>query len=286
MGADQLGAGARRDRRQARPTSATARGRRHSPRSAAPTRARATGRAGASRATSGRRTSSARAATAASASSSPRRPCTAGTRSTRRPTPGVTKCVVIWGSNPAESSPPSWERLKDCQAQGAKLIVIDPRVTKTAARADLHLPVRPRTDGALALGLVHVMIAEDIYDKRVRRRVVPRLRRGEGGRRRVDAGEDRGDHGRLGRPRRRRRADVRDEHPGPDRVRRRADAARRGQPPARPCSGARSCARSAATSTCRAASRSATRTTRASSRGTRPSASSGSSTTRCARARA
>jgi thiosulfate reductase / polysulfide reductase chain A len=81
------------------------------------------------------------------------------------PHPGLTKCIVVWGSNPAESSPPSWERLKDCQKQGAKLIVIDPRVTKTAARADLHLPVRPRTDGALALGLVHVMIAEGIYDK-------------------------------------------------------------------------------------------------------------------------
>ncbi len=81
------------------------------------------------------------------------------------PYPGVTNCVVIWGSNPAESSPPSWERLKDCQAQGAKLIVIDPRVTKTAARADLHLAVRPRPDGALALGLIHVMIEEDLYDK-------------------------------------------------------------------------------------------------------------------------
>jgi len=82
------------------------------------------------------------------------------------PHPGKTKCVVIWGSNPAESSPPSWDRLKDCQAQGAKLIVIDPRVTKTAARADLHLAVRPRTDGALALGWVHVMIAEGLYDKK------------------------------------------------------------------------------------------------------------------------
>ena len=79
--------------------------------------------------------------------------------------PGRQKCVVIWGSNPAESSPPSWERLKDCQAQGAKLIVIDPRVTKTAARADLHLAVRPRTDGALALGLIHVMIEEELYDQ-------------------------------------------------------------------------------------------------------------------------
>lgn len=80
------------------------------------------------------------------------------------PHPGKTGCVVIWGSNPAESSPPSWERLRACQEQGAKLIVVDPRLTKTAKRADLHLPVRPRTDGALALGLIHVMIAEDLYD--------------------------------------------------------------------------------------------------------------------------
>jgi anaerobic selenocysteine-containing dehydrogenase len=55
--------------------------------------------------------------------------------------------------------------LKACQAAGAKLIVVDPRVTKTAARADLHLAVRPRTDGALALGLIHVLIAEDLYDR-------------------------------------------------------------------------------------------------------------------------
>ena len=81
------------------------------------------------------------------------------------PVPGKTKCVLIWGSNPAESSPPMWERLRACQQEGAKLIVIDPRRTKTAARADLHLPVRPRTDGALALGMIHVMIEEDLYDR-------------------------------------------------------------------------------------------------------------------------
>ncbi|MEU3273103.1 molybdopterin-dependent oxidoreductase [Saccharomonospora sp. NPDC006951] len=79
--------------------------------------------------------------------------------------PGKTKCIVIWGSNPAESSPPSFERLRQCQAAGAKLIVVDPRRTKTAQRADLHLPVRPRTDGALALGMIHVMIRDGIYDK-------------------------------------------------------------------------------------------------------------------------
>lgn len=80
------------------------------------------------------------------------------------PLPGVTKCVVVWGTNPAESSPPSWLRLLACKEQGAKIIVIDPRRTKTAERADLHLAVRPRTDGALALGMIHVMIEEDLYD--------------------------------------------------------------------------------------------------------------------------
>ena len=81
------------------------------------------------------------------------------------PHPDHTKCVVIWGSNPAESSPPMWERLKECQKAGAKLIVIDPRLTKTAARADLHLAVRPRTDGALALGMIRVLIEEELYDR-------------------------------------------------------------------------------------------------------------------------
>jgi len=80
------------------------------------------------------------------------------------PHPTRTRCVVVWGSNWAESSPPMWERLKELQANGAKLIVIDPRVTKTAARADLHLAVRPRTDGALALGMVRVLIEDELYD--------------------------------------------------------------------------------------------------------------------------
>ena len=81
------------------------------------------------------------------------------------PHPTRTRCVVVWGSNWAESSPPMWERLKEMQGNGTKLIVIDPRVTKTAARADLHLQVRPRTDGALALGMIRVLIEDGLYDR-------------------------------------------------------------------------------------------------------------------------
>lgn len=46
-----------------------------------------------------------------------------------------------------------------------KLVVIDPRVTAYAAEADLHAQLRPGTDGALALGLLHVIVKEGLYDK-------------------------------------------------------------------------------------------------------------------------
>jgi anaerobic selenocysteine-containing dehydrogenase len=80
--------------------------------------------------------------------------------------PGVTKCVVMWGANHAESSPMGWPDLRNAVKAGeVKLIVVDPRRTKTAEMADLHLALRPRTDGALALGMIRVMIDEGLYDK-------------------------------------------------------------------------------------------------------------------------
>lgn len=80
--------------------------------------------------------------------------------------PGATKCVVMWGANYAESNPMGWPHLRNSVAAGeVKLIVIDPRRTKTAEVANLHLALRPRTDGALALGMIRVLIEEDLYDK-------------------------------------------------------------------------------------------------------------------------
>jgi len=80
--------------------------------------------------------------------------------------PGVTQCLVLWGTNTAESSPMAWNTLKQAVAAGQlKLIVIDPRRTKSAELADLHLAVKPRTDGALALGFIHVIIEEGLYDR-------------------------------------------------------------------------------------------------------------------------
>lgn len=80
--------------------------------------------------------------------------------------PGVTKCVVMWGANYSESNPMGWPHLRNAVTAGdLKLIVIDPRRTKAAEIANLHLALRPRTDGALALGMIHVMIEEGLYDK-------------------------------------------------------------------------------------------------------------------------
>ena len=81
--------------------------------------------------------------------------------------PDVTNsaCVLVWGNNPQASNPPSAARIREALDEGAKLIVIDPRVTDFAAKADLHLQVRPGTDTALALSMMNVMITEGLYDR-------------------------------------------------------------------------------------------------------------------------
>jgi len=79
--------------------------------------------------------------------------------------PGVTRCLVMWGANFAEGNPMGWRPLrKAVEAGEMKLIVIDPRRTKSAEIADLHLAVKPRTDGALGLGMIRVIIEAGLYD--------------------------------------------------------------------------------------------------------------------------
>ena len=75
-------------------------------------------------------------------------------------------CILLWGSNPVETSLPNyWRRISDARRRGAKLIVIDPRHTRTSDQADLHVPIRPGTDGALALALANIIISEELYDR-------------------------------------------------------------------------------------------------------------------------
>ncbi|MFF7387454.1 molybdopterin oxidoreductase family protein [Streptomyces scabiei] len=76
-----------------------------------------------------------------------------------------TGCVVLVGSNLAETMPPALRYLTELKENGGKLIVIDPRRTRTAEQADLHLSPRPGTDLALALGLLHLIVAEGRVDE-------------------------------------------------------------------------------------------------------------------------
>ena len=72
--------------------------------------------------------------------------------------------VVLFGANVADCHPLLAPRLMG--PSGPRLIVVDPRVTKTAMMADHHLPVRPRTDIVLINGLLHVIFAEGLADQR------------------------------------------------------------------------------------------------------------------------
>ena len=76
-------------------------------------------------------------------------------------------CVLAWGHNPVVSGPDGeiQFRVRDCLARGAKLIVVDPRRTAMAERADLWLQIRPGTDAALALGMLHVIVEEGLEDR-------------------------------------------------------------------------------------------------------------------------
>ena len=74
-------------------------------------------------------------------------------------------CMVVWASNVAETNPPAYRRLLQALDQGMKLIVVDPRGTELAKRADLWLRVRPGSDLALALSMINVIVNENLYDK-------------------------------------------------------------------------------------------------------------------------
>jgi len=73
--------------------------------------------------------------------------------------------VLMWGANVAITHNPNYVKLERALAQGTKLIVIDPRKTELASRADLWLQLRPKTDLALALGMINVIVNEELFDK-------------------------------------------------------------------------------------------------------------------------
>jgi anaerobic selenocysteine-containing dehydrogenase len=72
--------------------------------------------------------------------------------------------IVIWGGNPVNTQVNVMQHAMAAKKRGAKLVVVDPYRTGTAEKADLHLPVRPGTDGALACGVMHVLFEEGYAD--------------------------------------------------------------------------------------------------------------------------
>jgi anaerobic selenocysteine-containing dehydrogenase/ferredoxin-NADP reductase len=72
--------------------------------------------------------------------------------------------IVLWGHNPANTWLAQAHAIGRGRARGAKMVVVDPRPTALARQADVWLQVRPGTDAALALGLIHLLIADDRFD--------------------------------------------------------------------------------------------------------------------------
>ena len=75
------------------------------------------------------------------------------------------KLYILWGHNPEASDFPLKLAMERNLAQGSKLVVVDPRRIPLADKAEMYLRIRPGTDGAMALAMIHVIINENLYDK-------------------------------------------------------------------------------------------------------------------------
>ncbi len=75
------------------------------------------------------------------------------------------RLILIWGSNPIVSNLHLWSRVQEAKRRGAKLIAIDPYRSQTAEKCHRHLALLPGTDAALALGMMHVLVKENLIDR-------------------------------------------------------------------------------------------------------------------------
>ncbi|KAF1038174.1 MAG: Dimethyl sulfoxide reductase DmsA [Herbaspirillum frisingense] len=74
------------------------------------------------------------------------------------------KLILIWGGNPIASNLHFWTRVQAAKRNGARLIAIDPYRSLTAEKCHQHIALLPGTDAALALGMMHVLVAENLLD--------------------------------------------------------------------------------------------------------------------------
>jgi anaerobic selenocysteine-containing dehydrogenase len=70
------------------------------------------------------------------------------------------KYIIVWAMNMMSTNLHAWPFILEAKKNGAKIVVIDPVRTRTAKQADWHIPIRPGTDGTLALGMTNVIIAD------------------------------------------------------------------------------------------------------------------------------
>ncbi len=75
------------------------------------------------------------------------------------------KLIILWGTNPITSSIHLWARVQEAKRHGAKIIAIDPFASDSAQKCHEHIAIMPGTDAALALGMMHVLIKENLIDK-------------------------------------------------------------------------------------------------------------------------
>ncbi|HSY50155.1 MAG TPA: molybdopterin oxidoreductase family protein [Thermoanaerobaculia bacterium] len=75
------------------------------------------------------------------------------------------KLILLWGTNTLTSNPHLWPFIRRARANGAPVICIDPLRTRTAAVSDEHIAIRPGTDAALALGMMHILFRDGLEDR-------------------------------------------------------------------------------------------------------------------------
>jgi len=78
---------------------------------------------------------------------------------------GAAKLILLWGTNTLTANPHLWPFVREAKANGATTICIDPLRTRTADACDEHIALRPGTDGALALGMMHVIFRDGLEDR-------------------------------------------------------------------------------------------------------------------------
>jgi anaerobic selenocysteine-containing dehydrogenase len=75
------------------------------------------------------------------------------------------KYIIVWGMNMLNTNLHAWPFVLEARRKGAKVVVIDPVRTRTAKQADWHIPIKPGTDAALALGMMNVIIEDNLVDQ-------------------------------------------------------------------------------------------------------------------------